>query len=108
MNLEYSVVGKRLPRVDAKSKATGEAIYTIDMQLPRMLYGKILRSPHAHAKILHIDASRAEQLPGVKGVITWQDLKSEKKVPIATVPLFPMSTHWPTTGFGLSVMKLRR
>ena len=75
----FSVVGKRLPRIDASSKATGEAIYTIDMQLPRMLCGKILRSPHGHAKILNIDTSRAERLPGVKDVITWKDLKPEKK-----------------------------
>jgi 4-hydroxybenzoyl-CoA reductase subunit alpha len=76
---KLSVIGKRLPRVDARSKATGEAVYTIDMQLPKMLHGKILRSPHAHARILNIDASRAERLPGVKGVITWKDLKPEKK-----------------------------
>ena len=79
MSRDFSVVGKRLPRVDPRSKATGEAIYTIDMQLPKMLCGKILRSPHAHARILNIDTSRAERLPGVKGIITGHDLKPEKK-----------------------------
>ncbi len=79
MDQNFSVIGKRLPRVDARSKATGEAIYTIDIELPKMLYGKILRSPLPHAKIVHIDSSRAEQLPGVKAVITWKDLKPEKK-----------------------------
>lgn len=67
---ELSVVGKRLPRIDAAEKATGKAEFTVDMKLPRMLYGKVLRSPHPHAKILKIDTSKAEKLPGVKAVIT--------------------------------------
>lgn len=78
-NQNYSVIGKRLPRIDGKSKATGEATYTIDINLPLMLHGKILRSPHPHARILHMDTSRAERLPGVKGVITWKDIKADKK-----------------------------
>lgn len=76
---DYFVIGNRLPRVDARAKATGEAIYTVDIQLPRMLYGKILRSPHAHARIHHIDTARAEHLPGVKGVITAKDISSAKR-----------------------------
>ena len=79
MEKNYSVIGKRLPRIDASSKATGEAVYTVDIRLPKMLYGKILRSPLPHARILHIDTRRAERLPGVKSVITWKDLKPEKK-----------------------------
>ena len=55
MKKEYSVVGKSLPRVDGLSKVTGQAKFTLDVQLPGMLYGKILRSPHAHARILGID-----------------------------------------------------
>ena len=70
---EYAVVGKRLPRVDSRVKVTGEAAFTTDMTLPNMLYAKILRSPHPHAKILHIDTSRARQLAGVKAVITGKD-----------------------------------
>ncbi len=70
---EYSVVGKPLPRVDGKWKATGAAKYTVDMVLPRMLHAKILRSPHAHAKIVNIDTSKAGKLPGVKAVITGKD-----------------------------------
>ncbi len=54
-------------------KATGEAKYTDDMVLPGMLYGKILRSPYPHARILDIDTSRAERLPGVKAVVTGRD-----------------------------------
>ncbi len=70
---ELSVVGKPVPRVDARTKVTGEAIYTADVALPRMLWGKILRSPHAHAKIVSIDATAASQLPGVEAVVTGKD-----------------------------------
>jgi 4-hydroxybenzoyl-CoA reductase subunit alpha len=71
--VEYSVVGKGLPRIDGKLKATGEAKYTFDLALPGMLHGRILRSPYPHAKILHIDTRKAEVLPGVKAVITGKD-----------------------------------
>lgn len=75
---EYSVIGKPLPRVDGVSKATGQAKYTEDLPLPHMLHGKILRSPHHHARIISIDASRAEKLPGVKAVITGKDMAGIK------------------------------
>lgn len=61
---EYSVIGKSFPRVDAVVKATGQAKYAGDLELPRMLFGKILRSPYPHARILNIDTTRAERLPG--------------------------------------------
>ena len=70
---ELSFIGKSVPRKDGVEKATGRALYTLDMVLPGMLWGKILRSPYPHAKILHIDTTRAEKLPGVKAVITGQD-----------------------------------
>lgn len=70
---ELSIVGKSVPRVDSRVKATGEAKYAGDLKFPGMLYGKILRSPHAHAKILNIDTSKAEKLRGVKAVITGKD-----------------------------------
>jgi 4-hydroxybenzoyl-CoA reductase alpha subunit len=72
---EYAVIGKRIPRVDGRVKVTGEAKYAADFGLPGMLWCKMLRSPYAHAKILNIDTSRAERLPGVKGVITGKDFK---------------------------------
>ena len=75
---DHSVVGKRMPRIDSVAKATGDARYTADMTLPRMLHGKVLRSPHAHARILHIDASKAEQLSGVRAVVTGQDIAGIK------------------------------
>ena len=70
---EFSVIGKRLPRVDAPEKITGGAQYAADYSLPGMLWCKVLRSPYAHARILNIDTSLAERLPGVKAVITGKD-----------------------------------
>jgi 4-hydroxybenzoyl-CoA reductase alpha subunit len=70
---EYSVIGKRLPRIDATEKATGTAKYLGDLKIPGMLYGKILRSPYAHAKILRVDTSKAESLKGVRAVVTGKD-----------------------------------
>jgi 4-hydroxybenzoyl-CoA reductase alpha subunit len=72
---EYSVIGKRLPRIDAMEKVTGTAKYLGDLTIPGMLYGKILRSPYAHAKILRVDTSKAERLQGVRGVVTGRDTK---------------------------------
>ena len=62
---EYSVIGKRIPRVDGKVKVTGDAKYAADFELPGMLWCKILRSPHAHARILNVDASRGEVQVGI-------------------------------------------
>jgi 4-hydroxybenzoyl-CoA reductase alpha subunit len=70
---EFSVIGERLPRVDAKEKVTGKAKYAADYSLPDMLWCKLLRSPYPHARILNIDTSRAERLPGVKAVVTGKD-----------------------------------
>jgi len=67
---EYSVIGQRLPLKESAEKVTGSAIYTRDIKLPGMLYARILRSPIAHAKVLRVDTSKAEALPGVKAVIS--------------------------------------
>ena len=67
------IIGAGLPRLDAKEKVTGRAIFTDDMKLPGMLYGKLLRSPLPHARIKSIDVSKARALPGVKDVITGED-----------------------------------
>lgn len=71
---KFNVIGKPLPKVDAIAKCTGETKYADDLNLPRMLYGKILRSPHPHARIKGIDTSRARARPGVFAVITGKDL----------------------------------
>lgn len=70
---KFTAVGKRIPHIDALDKVKGSAIYTKDIKLKGMLYGKILRSPLPHAKILNIDVSKAEKLAGVKAVITHKD-----------------------------------
>jgi 4-hydroxybenzoyl-CoA reductase subunit alpha len=73
-NIDLSVVGKRLPKIDAPDKATGRAIFTDDISLPNMIYGKLLLSPVAHAKIISINTSRAMSLPGVKLILTGADV----------------------------------
>jgi CO/xanthine dehydrogenase Mo-binding subunit len=69
----YKVIGTRPIRHDGVDKVTGRALYGADVRLNGMLYGKVLRSPHAHARILSIDVSQALALPGVKAVITSVD-----------------------------------
>jgi CO/xanthine dehydrogenase Mo-binding subunit len=71
---EYNVVGKRPIRQDGAEKVTGQATYGADIRLPGMLYGKILRSPYAHARIKSIETRHAEELPGVHAIITSADL----------------------------------
>ncbi len=71
---EFRVIGRPLRKVDGLAKATGQAQYTDDIALPGMLHAKTLRSPHAHARIVSIDTTRASALPGVWAVITGQDL----------------------------------
>lgn len=65
------VVGKSVTRIDALEKVVGSARFTVDMELPNMLYAKVLRSPHPHARIVSIDTSEAEKLAGVKAVATY-------------------------------------
>jgi 4-hydroxybenzoyl-CoA reductase subunit alpha len=85
---EYHVIGKRLPRIDAKEKVRGQAHYTDDLKLPGMLCGMILRSPFAHARILKIDASRALKVPGVKAIITGDDTVKIRYGVISKSPKF--------------------
>src|SRR6516162_611062 len=69
----YKVIGTRPIRHDGVDKVTGRAIYGADVQMAGMLHGRILRSPHAHARIKKIDASKARALPGVEAVVTSAD-----------------------------------
>lgn len=85
----YTVVGKSFKRIDGVDKVTGAAKYATDLRFENMLYAGLLRSPHAHAKVTHIDTSKAEKLSGVKAVATifnvpkviqyWFFLRTEKK-----------------------------
>ena len=69
----FDVVGKSHPQLAAREKAVGDTKFVTDLVLPRMLHGRVLRSPHAHAKILSVDTRKAERLPGVRAVVTYED-----------------------------------
>lgn len=75
---DLKIVGAPLPRVDARDKVTGAAVYTVDVDLPGMLHAKVLRSPHAHARVLSIDAAKARAAPGVHAVLTRDELADTK------------------------------
>ena len=81
MKEELAVVGKRVPRWGAYDKATGTAKYSVDIKLPGMLIGKVLTSPHPHARIIGVDKSKAERLPGVEAVITFEDIPPKLYAP---------------------------
>ncbi|HEV2341453.1 MAG TPA: 4-hydroxybenzoyl-CoA reductase subunit alpha [Candidatus Acidoferrales bacterium] len=72
----FSVIGKSMAMTDARAKVTGLGKYADDLSVPGMLHGRILHSPHAHARIRSIDASRAQSLPGVKAIVTGQDART--------------------------------
>ncbi|MBI4776462.1 MAG: molybdopterin-dependent oxidoreductase [Deltaproteobacteria bacterium] len=74
MKRDFDVVGSRAALVDAPDKATGRAKFLEDLSFPGQLYGALLQSPHAHARILNIDTSKARRLPGVKAVLTAADV----------------------------------
>ena len=75
---EYSVIGKPVPKVDAKAKVTGRAMYADDLRLPGMLYGKVVRClEYAHAKVKSLDLSEAAKAPGVVKVLGPADVTSK-------------------------------
>ncbi len=69
----FEIVGKPQTRVDGHERASGQAAFTHDVQLPGMVVGKILRSPHPHARIQRLDAAKAEALPGIRAVLTHEN-----------------------------------
>src|SRR4051812_27345207 len=71
--------GRSVPLVDSRARVTGEIDYALNLELPGMLYARILRSPHPHARIVRVDASRAEQLPGVEAVLSRNDLLDQQR-----------------------------
>ncbi|MDP2311763.1 MAG: molybdopterin-dependent oxidoreductase [Pseudomonadota bacterium] len=71
---EGGVLGRSGPKIDGRARITGQARFVADMKLPRMVHGKFLRSPHAHARIVSIDLTRALALPGVVAAMTGADL----------------------------------
>jgi len=72
--MKEEVIGLSVPRVDAVEKVTGRAVYGVDLKMRGLLHAKVLRSPIAHGRVLNVDTSRAERLPGVKAVATGKDL----------------------------------
>lgn len=73
-NPDHKWIGKRTIRPDGMDKVTGRAQYSADSKMPGMIWGRVLRSPHPHARIKSIDTSAAEKLPGVKAVVTSKDI----------------------------------
>ena len=80
---QFKWVGTRTIRPDGVDKVTGRAMYGADLTLPGMLQGKVVRSPHAHARILSINTSKAEALDGVKAVVTAADMPEAESKPVA-------------------------
>ena len=89
---QYDIVGKSVPQIEALGKSTGKTKFVSDLVLPRMLYGRVLRSPYAQAKIHNIDTSRAAALPGVKAIVTYEDTPKIK--------FGPRSEDWTIFAFG--------
>ena len=81
--MSTAIAGRATPLIDGVEKVTGRARYTGDLRSPQALAGEILRSPHAHAEIVRIDASRARALPGVRAVLTGADCS----VPYGILPI---------------------
>jgi CO/xanthine dehydrogenase Mo-binding subunit len=78
MTTSFSAIGQPVPQDEGPDKVSGKALYAADLMLPGMLWGKVLRSPYAHAKILSIDTAKASQVPGVHAVLTGQDLPDRR------------------------------
>src|ERR1700742_3713878 len=85
-------IGQRTIRPDGVDKVTGRAAFGADATMPGMIWGKVLRSPHAHARIRSIDTSKAEALPGVKAVVTARDIEDFPLDP--PIMLGIQNMHW--------------
>ena len=105
----YDHIGKRgVRRIDGYEKASGKAVYTMDVQLPGMIFMRFLTSPYAHAKIVDMDTSRAEALPGVRAVLRYDDpeLPLEADLgghPPSSIPVRPGVAHFAGEEVGAAV-----
>ncbi len=86
-----NVIGKPTPQLDAYDKVTGGKGFTVNVRLPGMLHAKLLRSPYPHARILHVDTSEAERLPGVKAVLVPSEAPKIKFHPVYFAPSTALS-----------------
>src|SRR4030042_6672433 len=97
---KYSHIGKRgVRRLDGYEKASGKAIYTMDVQLPGMLYMRFLTSPYPHAEIKRMDTSKAEALPGVRYILRYDDPELPPEAEPgghapSSVPVLPKAAHF--------------
>ena len=73
--MPYTIIGQPTPRIEGQDKVTGAMQYTADVALPGTLWGRALRSPLPHARIIRIDTSRAQQVPGIHAVLTGADVR---------------------------------
>src|SRR2546430_7680573 len=77
-------IGQSVPMIDARERVTGAVGYALNVELPGMLTGRILRSTHPHARVVRVDTTRAERLPGVVAVLSRNDLLDQTEI----VPYF--------------------
>lgn len=82
-NANGRIIGQSIPRKDAMAKSTGTARFAADLQMPEMLYLKILRSPYAHARIMAINVSSARSVSGVIAVLTSADVSGTNRLKIS-------------------------
>jgi CO/xanthine dehydrogenase Mo-binding subunit len=106
---KYGSIGKRgIPPVDGYDKASGSAIYTLDIDLPGMLYARFLTSPYPHAAIKSMDTSKAEALPGVRGLIKYDDAELPERADLGAhapsyLPVLPRVAHFQGEEVGVMV-----
>ena len=106
---EYNHIGKRgIRRLDGYEKASGKAVYTMDMQLPGMLYMRFLTSPYPHAEIKNMDTSKAEALPGVRAILRYDDPELPSEADLgghapSSVPVLPKVAHFEGEEVGAAV-----
>lgn len=87
--MSLRALGKEVPRADGFEKVTGQAVFVADIRLPGVLHAKVLRSPHAHARIVRLDASKALALPGVRAVVTGRDCRT--RIGICLTDQYPLA-----------------
>ena len=78
MNQDYKVVGREIKRIIADDIVTGKAVFTDDLRVTGMVYGKVLRSPYAHAMVKEIDCGVAAKIPGIECILTWKDVPQSR------------------------------
>src|SRR5665811_690275 len=94
MSAGYRHLGHAVERKDARGIVTGKTAFVGDLSVPRMLYGRVLRSPHAHARVISIDTERAESAGGVEAVLTHADVPDWRVGTPRTVPVLAQEVRF--------------